>query len=258
MRRKIATTKQNINLRGSAALANIWRDVISIGTTTTDDGQVVFALKYRTSLKKDDQAALRKEADAYWQFAVNEVESSGRLRAVFTAVGHVPGEKGDWTADFVFARRGPGNWHTQEPEDRSKIDEPFARAFFERFDLDAQLKLTDAMLLYIAPEWVQRTRSETKGLVTRDIGRQSLSQGMHLVNFVGQNLTHKREILGIVLGEDGRSARVDSRETDAFDVLGTHREIVSRTADFIELRGRFVLMTKTVKTIEKYEKTAAN
>lgn len=234
-------------------------EVIGMGSATTEDGQVVFTLKYRTSLAKTDDESLRIEADVYWQRAIQDVENSGRYRAIFTAVGHVPGEKEDWTRDFVFARRGPGNWHTLEADDRTKLDEPFLRAFFERYDTDALHRLTDATLLYVAPEWEQKTRSETPDMpATRDFDRASFSQVMHRVNFAASSFKHQREILAISVGEDGKTARVESRQTDGGDVLGKHDEVVSRTTDFLELRGRFVLVTKTERVIEKYTKTAAN
>jgi len=210
-------------------------------------------------LAKTDDEGLRREADAYWQRAIRDVEASGRVRAIFTAVGHAPGEKQDWSRDFVFARRGPGNWHTLEAEDRTKLDESFVRAFLVRYDADAQHRLTDAMLLYVAPEWEQKTRSETPDMPgTRDFDRATFSQTMQRVNFVASSVKYQRAILAISVGEDGKTARVESRQTVGGDVLGRHDEVVSRATDFVELRGRFVLVTKTERVIEKYSKTAAN
>jgi len=235
-------------------------EIIAIGNATTDEGQVVFTLKYHTSLAKTDDAALRKEADLYWQRAVQDVENSRRLRAVFTAVGHVPGEKEDWTRDFVFARRGPGNWHTLEAEDRTKLDEPFVRVFFERFDADAQRKLTDAMLLYVAPEWVLTTQSEAPNASAQpDMGRADFSRAMHFVLFVASKYKLERKIDRITISKDGLSTEVESHEVEDLDlpVARQHRQTVSRSTDSLELRGRFVLLTKAAAVIEKETETAA-
>jgi len=242
---------------GEASAVDLSSAIIGIGNDVDGDGKVVFILRYHTYLPMNDAAALRMEADEFWQYIYPDALRSRDVRARLTAVGHVAGEHQDRTVDFVFNRRGYGVWHTQEPEDRTKIDEAFVRAFFERFDVDAQRKLTDALLLYIAPEWVQKMKSKASNFQVRsEFERGELAEVLQGIDYA-QGYKHERRILSILLGEDQRSARVESRQTDSGDALGIHEELVTHTTDFLELRGRFALITKTFKVVEKYERSAS-
>jgi hypothetical protein len=71
---------------------------------------------------------------------------------------------------------------------------------------------------------------------------------------------HESEIRQIAIDPDGRGARVDSRELDRTLVHFSEQNSTKlvRTRHYLQIRGNFVLVTKTAYVIEKTKTSSAN
>jgi hypothetical protein len=224
------------------------------------DDQRAFAVKYRTGQALDDGTAVHSEAAMLWQRYFGDAERMGYNRAVFVAVGHAAGAPKDEKADVVFERH-EGAWHMAEVADSTKLDEDYIRAYMGRLDRAEEHKSTSSFLLFLANDWHRTTKSEVEGAKTiADIDRAQFAEVMRRVFLATEEYHHKREIVQIAIDPDGRGARVDSREINRMVMHLSEREAttVARTRHYLQVRGNFVLVTKTSYVIEKTKVSSAD
>ena len=193
--------------------------VLSMAPLVSPDGWTGLVLVYQTALPLDDAPALRGEADQIWQRFVLDVVQSHYDKALIVAQAQAAsGAAAPATAQFRFTAQGDG-WCTAESSERIKagLDAAFVRDFVARFDRLVDQRDGWAAALYLAPDWRGTATITERGKLVRSVlDRSQFVAAVLVADQQIEDYRHRREISAIAVDPDGRSARIESRETETF------------------------------------------
>jgi ribosomal protein S18 acetylase RimI-like enzyme len=203
------------------------------------DGWTGLVLVYQTALPLDDAPALRREIDQIWQRFVLDVVQSHYDKALIVAQAQAAsGAAAPATTQFRFTAQGDG-WCTAESAERIKagLDAAFVRDFVARFDRLVEQRDGWAAALYLAPDWRGTATITERGKLVRSVlDRSQFVAAVLVADQQIEDYRHRREISAIAVDPDGRSARIESRETETF----------RRGVDRIRSDGRSVDVLKLI------------
>lgn len=229
-------------------------EILQAGSTRTADGWSGYTLKYRTSLPLEPVAPLRKEADEMWERYADAAEKSGYQNAVISANVF---EKGfiltyHKSHSFLFEKRD-GGWRSSDYKDgeSGKIEENFLKEVLDRIDAAYAHKAANALLLYMASDWViADSQPREGGDRTETLNRAAYLDRIREASAPSVDLKRKRDIVKITVTEDGRGAQVESVVTDAITANGRETSGAGRVIDFFEVRDRALIWTKSARVAQ--------
>jgi hypothetical protein len=211
------------------------------------DGWTGLVLIYRTALPLDDAPALRGEVDQVWQRMRPEIVRSRADQVVIVARAAAAPDGTAASAQFRFAAQGDG-WCTAEPAARIQagLDADFVRGFMARFDRLVAQRDGWAAALYLAPHWRGSARITEQGRTDRSvIDRNQFVAALQVADQLLQDDRQQREIVAIAIDPDGRSATVESRETETFRRDGVRIRAVGSAVDVLARVGDHVQLTES-------------
>jgi hypothetical protein len=226
-------------------------EILSAGPILFGDGKSALVLQYRTQLSMSDLAALRKEADEVWNHFVVDVEKAHYAQAAINAQGPEEGTliKEGRLYSFLYEKQGE-SWRTSEGNHAAplKLDEQNVTEFINRLDWLHDHGEGNALLLYLADDWTG-TLPGPEGPTT--VNRLQLAQDAQQSMGAIEDYHHQRDITKVTVSPDGRSAQVDSRETETGIHDFTPINIRETSSDVFEVRGYHILWTKSQTTKEQ-------
>jgi hypothetical protein len=212
--------------------------VLSMAPLVAPDGWTGLVLVYRTALALDDAPALRREVDQVWQLFVLDVVRSHHDRAMIVAQAPDPGAAAaPSSAQFRFTAQADG-WCASESAERIRtgLDAGFVRDFIARFDRLVEQRDGWAAGLYLAPDWRgTATITERGTLVRSTLNRSQFVAAVLVADQQIEDYRHRREITAIAVDPDGRSAKVESRETETFRRAGDRIRSDGKSVDVLRL-----------------------
>jgi len=223
-------------------------------------GWSALQLKYRTSLPITDTNSLRNEADELWQRFVIDAEKGGYTSAIISANDSPQGFIVTHNQSFNFVyKKANGAWHTLEAESRERLDRKFVIEFVARLDAADLNSEVNSLALYIADDFVMAMSSEVPGVsLPPKINRAQFATGESATLNASKNHHQHREILGISISKDGLYATVESRESTELEIGNHHFANVVHYQDAFELRGPYMLWTKSNSVTEKQTDVVKN
>jgi hypothetical protein len=212
--------------------------VLSMAPLVAPDGWTGLVLNYRTALPLDDAPALRREVDQIWQSFVLDVVRSRHDGAMIVAQApDASGAAAPSSAQFRFTAQADG-WCIAENAERIRagLDAGFVRDFIARFDRLVEQRDGWAAALYLAPDWRgTATITERGKLVRSALDRSQFVAAVLIADQQIEDYRHRREITAIAVDLDGRSARVESRETETFRRADERVRSDGRSLDVLRL-----------------------
>lgn len=193
-------------------------EVVSIKPEKTAKGPAL-VMRFNTRTPLSDIARLRKEADELWQhFAIN-VEAGNFRRAVIRAQSR---PRTDKVVDFVYERRGP-EWRTLEKGlgPGGTLTEGVIRALYARSQDVIKHRNWNVVLLYTAKDLtISYSFPGVPGAAPFTLDRQGMMAMTRQSVDTIENYDRRSEVVRIDIAADGKSARVESRETEYLTVNG--------------------------------------
>jgi hypothetical protein len=237
-------------------------DILAAGPLQSTHGWTTLILKYRTLIPLGEDAELRREVDEIWDRFVVDVERDGYQTAVITANEPTRGVVATTNKfyGFVFEKRG-GSWRAPESAERvkAKLDPAFVTEFLGRLDWLIEHNEMNAAQLYMANGWTATiAQPGSAAPPPQIIDRNRFVAVTHQTFAVAKNLYHHRDITDIAIGDNGTTARVESRETEEMDLNDRHIAGIERSTDSFELQGDAMQWTKTTSIIENQTETRSN
>ena len=224
-----------------------------MGPVVFTKGPPALMLRYRTATPLSDVPALRVEADELWNRFIVDVERGHYVGAVISANGPDQGHgmitKGAGY-NFIF-KKDDQSWRTLEAGDK-RLDEAFVRAFVGRLDGIFERNQMYALLLYMADDWtVAISKPDDPSAAPQLIDRNTFVTQTSAVLSQAKGLRHTREILKVTVSGDGKTAEVESRETEDFLVNGNKVGDIEHSTDDFRLQDGVMLWTHSKSVREQ-------
>ena len=231
-------------------------EIIDIGPMRYEDGRSALRLNYRTLIPLTDLFSLRKEADEIWDRFVEEVDISGYQEAVISA--YEPKKEGfknsNGSYNFIFKKKEQ-SWRTDEDQSQDKLDEKFVKKFIDRLDWVYDHNEIKAFLVYLANDWTVTFIDQGESSSgSRTIDRKTFAESADQSFSALKDFHHRRDIIRITILEGGRSAEVESRETEEGIINGQNNRLLEHSLDILEFNDRVVTIKKSTVTFERIEK----
>src|SRR5580658_3335176 len=216
-------------------------EILNVGPLQSTKGWSALVLKYQTSIPLTEMKSLRDEVNEIWDRFEVDVEHGNFQSAIISANEPAKGPivTTNNSYNFIFEKTD-GSWRTLESKERAatKLDPDFIREFVERVDRTLDHNEMHALLLYLANDWtitIIGPDGDTSG--PRIMDRMRFVSETYAAFKAASHRQHHREITAVSVGDEGVSARAESRETEEITVNDRRIAGVERTTDLFELRG---------------------
>jgi hypothetical protein len=241
----VALAGQSLTLASGTAV-----EILSIGPMTSTAGSAALVLKYQTATNLGDVSKLRQESDELWDRFVIDAEKGRYDQAIISANAPATGGTSAGSHDFVYKKQG-SSWHTVESAADAKsrtLDAERVTAFVARVDWLMDQGKFNSLLLYFADDFTSRvTTVDPPGIAPTTLDRaQFMAVGRQSYAEL-KDVRYRREIIGIVIAPDGRSAEVKSHETMEAVDRGRRFASDALTTDVFEFDGE-TMQAKTSTT----------
>jgi tetratricopeptide (TPR) repeat protein len=214
--------------------------ILNMGPLLSPEGWAGLVLVYETALPLEDEAALRREVDEVWQHFIIDVARSRYDKALIVARTSAAARGTRQSTQFGFAARAEG-WIAVERDERAKsgLDAAFVKEFLARFDWLVSNRNGLAASLYLAPDWT------ATGSANKQAFSLNRDQFVAAVQQMPPGFKHEREIVRTTVAPDGKSALVESRETEIHEQNGTRLKVVGDSVDELVLTGDHVQLIRS-------------